>query len=79
MKRIDFEYYWTDQKPVDGRIYGVTEILADADLGGIDFVVLIAGPIEQPNNRGLAEICEGSAASHWLLPDQSKIWSSCSG
>lgn len=55
MKRIDFEYYWTDQKPVDGRIYGVTEILADADLGGIDFVVLIAGPIERPNNRGLAE------------------------
>ena len=55
MKRIDFEYYWTEQQPVNGKIYGVKEILEDADLGGIDLVVLIAGPIERPNNRGLAE------------------------
>jgi predicted TIM-barrel fold metal-dependent hydrolase len=55
VKRIDFEYYWTEQQPVDGKIYGVKEILQDADTGGIDLVLLIAGPIASPNNRGLAK------------------------
>ena len=58
MKRIDFEYYWTEDQPVNGKVYGVEEILEDADMGGIDHVVLIAGPIPNPNNSGLAEFVE---------------------
>ena len=58
MKRIDFEYYWTEQQPVDGKIYGVKEILQDADTGGIDLVLLIAGPIASPNNPRAGGICQ---------------------
>jgi predicted TIM-barrel fold metal-dependent hydrolase len=55
---MDFEYYWITE-PIYGVVYGVKEVLADADAGGIDHVVLIPGNNVNPDNKGLAEAVKG--------------------
>jgi len=54
MRCIDFEYYWYTE-PIDGKVYGVPEILQEADSAGIDMVVLVPGPLFRPDNVGVAQ------------------------